>query len=176
MQDWSYAASLEVLAVDPGFRVDNILTFEVALPSAKYDAERSEQFFQQALARIEVLPGVQAAGATTSLPMTKSNNGRYFTIEGRAGNSLNDYTIASHRQVSANYFETLGVRTIKGRVFNEQDSSSTLPLVVINEAFERTYFHGQDALGKRITMGETSDSGFPSSQLLLLKAWHRESR
>jgi predicted permease len=151
-----------VLSVDPGFRVDNVLTFEVALPFAKYDtSEKLEQFFQQALARLETLPGVQAAGAATSLPLTKSNNARYFTLEGRSGNSIADYTIASHRQVSAKYFEALGVKTIRGRVFTDQDATGSLPVVVINQAFEQAYFQGRDALGKRMMMGEEVDSRFP---------------
>jgi putative ABC transport system permease protein len=150
-----------VLSVDPGFRVDNVLTFEVSLPFAKYDQQKSEEFFQNALTRIGTLPGVQVAGCTTSLPLTKSNNARYFTVEGRTGNSLSDYTIASHRQVSPRYFEALGVGTIKGRSFGEQDLGSPQPIVVVNQEFERTYFPNQDALGKRIKMGETADNDFP---------------
>jgi putative ABC transport system permease protein len=150
-----------VLSVDPGFRVENVLTFEVALPFPKYDQRQSEEFFQQALTRIGTLPGVEVAGCTTSLPLTKSNNARYFTVEGRAGNSLNDYTIASHRQVSPRYFEALGMGTTKGRSFSEQDLNSAQPIVVVNQEFERAYFPNQDALGKRIKMGETADNDFP---------------
>jgi putative ABC transport system permease protein len=150
-----------LLSVNPGFETERILTFDMTLPWAKYDRERSGQFFQQALERLQALPGAQSVGATTALPLSKDNNARYFTIEGRPGNSPRDYTISNHRQVSLSYFQTLGIRLLKGRHLSEQDFTGTAPVVIINQAFARAFFPGQDAIGKRLKMGETSDSPFP---------------
>ncbi len=150
-----------LLAVNPGFSTENILTFDVALPWVKYDREKSGLFFQQALERFAALPGVQAVGATTALPLSKMNNARYFTIEGRPGNSPRDYTIANHRQVTQSYLETLGIPLVKGRHLTGQDFSGTAPVAVVNQAFAHFFFPDQEALGKRLKMGETAGSPFP---------------
>ena len=151
-----------VLTVNPGFTAQRILTFDIALPLVKYDRKKTGQFFQQALDRISALPGAQAVGATTILPFSNNNNSRYFTIEGRVGNSPQDFTIANHRLVSQHYFETLGVPLIKGRPLNAADfGSNSMPVVVINQAFARRFFPNQDALGQRFKMGETTDTPFP---------------
>jgi putative ABC transport system permease protein len=148
-------------AVNPGFSTENILTFDVALPFAKYTRAQSGQFFQQAIDRISRLPGVQSVGATTALPLSRQDNGRYFTIAGRAGNSPSDYTLARHRQVSEDYFQTLGMQLIKGRLLTASDFNGGAPVVVVNQAFARTFFPSQDPLDQRLKMGETSDSASP---------------
>ena len=150
-----------VVNVNPGFTTENVLTFDVSLPDEKYDRQQATAFFERALQNIRALPGVVAAGATTMLPLSMENNARYFTVEGRIGNEPRDYTIASHRQVSAGYFETLEFTLLKGRFLTEQDSGTEAPAVVINQAFARKYFADQDPIGKRMKMGETADSSFP---------------
>jgi len=150
-----------VVNVNPGFTTENVLTFDVSLPDEKYDRQQATAFFERALQNIRALPGVVSAGATTMLPLSMENNARYFTVEGRTGNEPRDYTIASHRQVSAGYFETLQFTLLKGRFLTEQDSGTETPAVVVNQAFARKYFSDQDPIGKRMKMGETADSSFP---------------
>jgi putative ABC transport system permease protein len=161
----------QALGVRPGFQTERILTFDLSLPWTAYDREKSGRFFQQALERIASLPGAQSAGATTVLPLSNENNSRYFTREGRAGDSPKDYTLSNHRLVSQGYFQTLGVPLLLGRQFSEQDFSDrgaankdvavAPPVVIINQAFARAFFGGQEPLGKRLKMGETADSPFP---------------
>src|SRR5262245_4565283 len=150
-----------LLAVQPGFQTERILTFDVTLPWAKYDREKSGPFFQQALERIAALPGVQSVGATTVLPLSNENNARYFTGEGRASDSPGDYTLSNHRLMSPGYLQTLAIPLIKGRYLSEQDLNDAAPVVLINQAFARAFFAGQEPLGKRLKMGETADSPFP---------------
>ena len=150
-----------LLAVHPGFQTERILTFDVTLPWAKYDREQSGLFFQRALERIAALPGAQSVGATTALPLNNENNARYFTSEGRASDSPGDYTLSNHRLISPGYLQTLGVPLIKGRHLSEQDLNDAAPVVLINQAFARAFFAGQEPLGKRLKMGETADSPFP---------------
>jgi len=150
-----------VVNVNPGFTTENVLTFDVSLPDERYDRQQATAFFERALQNIRALPGVVSAGATTMLPLSMENNARYFTVEGRTGNEPRDYTIASHRQVSAGYFETLQFTLLKGRFLTEQDSGTETPAVVVNQAFARKYFSDQDPIGKRMKMGETADSSFP---------------
>jgi putative ABC transport system permease protein len=150
-----------LLDVNPGFQTKNILTFDVALPWPAYSGAQAEQFFQQALDRLAALPGAQSVGATTALPMSGTNNSRYFTIEGRAENTPHDYTIANHRQISPRYLETLGVPLVSGRALTAADFDGTTPVAVINQAFAHAFFPGQNPLGKRIKMGETAESPSP---------------
>jgi putative ABC transport system permease protein len=146
-----------LLAVNPGFNTARILTFDISLPAARYGGDQGAQFFQQTLDRIANLPGVQSVGATTVLPLSKTNNGRYFTLEGRTGNSPRDYTLSGHRIVSSGYFKTLNVPLIKGRYLSDQDGANA---VVVNQAFARIFMPNQDAIGKRLKMGETPESKF----------------
>jgi putative ABC transport system permease protein len=148
-------------AVNPGFRTEDIVTFDLTLPSPKYDREKTGLFFQQALERISHLPGVQSVGATTSLPLSRRDNARNFTIEGRIKRSPGDFTMARHRMVSADYFQTLGFQLVKGRLLTAEDLNGSVPVVVINESFAATYFANQDAVGKRIKMGDIEDTEFP---------------
>src|SRR5215468_9476869 len=150
-----------LLDVHPGFQTERILTFDVTLPWTKYDREKSGLFFQRALERITALPGAQSVGATTALPLNNENNARYFTSEGRASASPGDYTLSNHRLISSGYLQTLGVPLIKGRHLSEQDLNDAAPVVLINQAFARAFFAGQEPLGKRLKMGETADSPFP---------------
>jgi putative ABC transport system permease protein len=150
-----------VLAVNPGFTTQNVLTFDVALPWPAYQREEAGRFFQEALHRVAALPGVKSVGATTALPLSRENNARYFTVEGRVGDDPRDYTIASHRLVSSGYFQTLGFTLLKGRFFTEQDSGENVAPVIVNQTFARTYFADQEPLGKRFKMGETANSPFP---------------
>jgi len=150
-----------LLAVHPGFQTERILTFDVTLPWAKYNREQAGRFFQQSLERVATLPGAQSVGATTVLPLSDENNARYFTGEDRVNHSPNDYTLANHRLISPGYLQTLGVPLIKGRHLSEQDLNDVAPVVIINQAFARAFFAGQEPLGKRLKMGETADSPFP---------------
>ncbi|MGH9935971.1 MAG: FtsX-like permease family protein, partial [Blastocatellia bacterium] len=143
------------------FRTERILTFDVTLPWVKYDREKAGIFFQQALERIAALPGAQSVGATTVLPLSNENNARYFTSEDRVSHSPRDYTLSNHRLISPGYLRTLGVTLTKGRYLSEQDLNDAAPVVIINQAFARAFFAGQEPLGKRLKMGETADSPFP---------------
>lgn len=117
--------------------------------------------FSEAIDRIEKLPGVVSVGATTALPLSRHDNGRYFTIEGRAGDNPADYTLARHRQVSRDYFRTLEIGLKRGRSFDTADFISGNAVVIINQSFANLFFPNQDPIGKRLKMGEDSDSPFP---------------
>ena len=136
--------------VDPGFNPNNALTLSVTLPPRKYPEENQQgAFFQQLLEEVRTLPGVQAAGATNSMPL----GGDYvlgFVIEGRpplppgAGQSTNYYA------VSADYFKAMGIPLLRGRVFTEQDTKNTTRVIVINETMAKRMFPNEDPIGKRI--------------------------
>ena len=139
---------LRMRGIDPGFRSDRILTLNVNLTLSQYPKPLEQtRFFQQAIERIAVLPGVEAVGAGTSLPlggysMTVSG----LTIEGKpeAG------TAASLTMVSPGYLRTLAIPLVQGRYFSDSDGEGAPSVVMVNESFARRFFPGENCLGRRI--------------------------
>ncbi|MDQ3254317.1 MAG: ABC transporter permease, partial [Acidobacteriota bacterium] len=148
---------LRLQRVDPGFRTNNILTMQLSLPRSRYPDERRELtvgFYRQLLERTKNLPGVQAAGVTTALPLTESGWGKLFTFEDRpAPKSLEEIPSVQYRQVSADYFNTLGISLTKGRFLSERDTSESLPVAVVNETLAKRFWPDEDPLGKRFWLG-----------------------
>jgi putative ABC transport system permease protein len=143
--------------VSPGFKTDNLLTMQIALPESKYppgEPHRVQALYRQLLERVATLPGVQSVGATSSLPLAAGGWGKLLSVEGRpAPPSLETIPLVQYRHVSANYFSTLGVSPVKGRLFTEQDNANSPPVALINEEMARRFFPGEDPVGKRIWMG-----------------------
>ncbi|CAN5347634.1 ABC transporter permease [soil metagenome] len=148
---------LRLQHVDPGFKTNNILTMQLALPKSRYPDERRELtvgFYRQLLERLKALPGVEAAGMTTALPLTQSGWGKVFTREDRpAPKSLKEIPSIQYRQVSAGYFNTLGIPLTKGRFLSESDTSESSPVAVINETMAKRFWPDEDPLGKRFWLG-----------------------
>jgi putative ABC transport system permease protein len=142
---------LRLTAVDPGFRSRNILTLRIQLPSGKYSKpEQQAAFFQQALERVNALPGVQSAAATTSLPLTAYRNTRGVVVEGRPVPPPGVAPSAPYTAVSPGYFRTMGIPLIAGRYFNAQDTEGSPGAVIVNQAFARRYFPEENPLRKRL--------------------------
>ncbi|MDQ3684030.1 MAG: ABC transporter permease [Acidobacteriota bacterium] len=148
---------LRLQRVDPGFRTNNILTMQLALPRTRYPDERRELavgFYRQLLEHTKALPGVEAAGVTTALPLTQSGWGKLFTREDRpAPKSMEEIPSVQYRQVSAGYFDTLGIPLTKGRFMSERDTSESLPVAVINETMAKRFWPDEDPLGRRFWLG-----------------------
>ncbi|HKQ79006.1 MAG TPA: ABC transporter permease [Blastocatellia bacterium] len=142
--------------VDPGFDPHNVLTMRLFLPESKYpQPEQRQAFFEQLLKRIESIPGVQAVGTSTWLPMLGGGD-TYFTIEGKPFPDPNKKVTAFNPMVSHNYLRAMKIPLIKGRHFTEPETKETPKTVIINEAFARAYFAGDEPIGNRliIDMGE----------------------
>jgi putative ABC transport system permease protein len=145
---------LRLSQVDPGFKPTNVLTMQLALTRPKYPEESQRvNFFQQLIARIEALPGVQAAGIVSELPLSGQENDTFFTIEGKPqvafGSLENDANI---RIVSPDYFRAIGVPLIKGRLFTDRDKTEAAKVIIVNERFVSRYLPGEDPIGKRLTI------------------------
>jgi len=139
--------------VRPGFRTDNILSFFVTIPQVRYPAARQAAFFAELMGRIRTIPGVEAVGATTALPLSGTEEDYSFEIEGRSRHEGHPVMGAHYRVVTPEYFLTLGIPVLRGRVFSERDRADSVPVVVINEALARRYFPSDDPLGKHIVIG-----------------------
>jgi len=141
---------LNLQAVDPGFRVDHVLTAGVALTQADYPTpERQNAFRREVLDRVGRLPGVVSAGFSSFLPYTTLIGAGPVAVEGRP-NPANGSNIAVIRYVTPDYLKTLGVPLVTGRGFSDRDTGT--PAVVLVSERVRALFDG-DPIGKRIALG-----------------------
>jgi putative ABC transport system permease protein len=134
--------------VDPGFRTDHLLTVEVHRSMSDQDKGNWTPFYQQLLARIEALPGVESAGATLALPIEGESWRIHFKIDGHAYGSSFDQPDAEARIVSNNFFDVLKIPLLRGRYFSDRDTKDSPHVAVINEAVARTYWPNQDPVGR----------------------------
>jgi putative ABC transport system permease protein len=138
--------------VNPGFNPRNALTFEVSLPKLQYPDDASiVRFNNEAQRRIAALPGVQATGFTTILPLAGTNSDWSFAIEGRPSNDNSPSPDEEKRQVSPDYFRALETPLVKGRFFTGADNADAPRVIIVNQAFAKKCWPNEDALGKRIT-------------------------
>ena len=143
--------------VNPGFNPRNALTFEVSLPKMQYSDDASiVRFNNEAQRRIAALPGVQAAGFSTILPLAGTNSDSSFAIEGRHSDKNAPSPDEERREVSPDYFRALETPLIKGRFFTDADNADAPLVIIINQAFAKKFWPNEDALGKRIVMGSMS--------------------
>jgi predicted permease len=140
-----------VLRIDPGFRAANVLTGTLSLPLARYTSDDSVRATtNRLLERIRAVPGVQSAGATTTIPFGGAYSDSVILAEGyqmQKGESL-----ISPGQISASdgYFEAMGVRLLSGRLFTAGDVEGRPRVMVIDEPLARRFWPDGDALGKRM--------------------------
>lgn len=146
--------------VDPGFRPEGVLSFQVPLPESKYGEDPQQAAFTSALLeRLRALPGVDAAGMISDLPLSGSEEIEGLVIEGRPRpNQLSETPLADFRQASPGYFEALGVRLIRGRTFAEGDGDKAPRVAVVDETMVRTYFPGTDGIGRRFSFDGPKES------------------
>jgi putative ABC transport system permease protein len=148
---------LRLQRVEPGYETENILTMQLALPRAKYPNSQPEQavgFYRQLAERVKALPGVGNAGLTTALPLAGGGWGKLFTREDRpAPKAANEIPVTQYRHVSADYFETLGIRLVSGRYLSERDAPNGLPVANINETAANRFWPGENPIGKVFKLG-----------------------
>ena len=136
--------------VNPGFNPSNALAVTVSLPGRKYpQPEQRAAFFTQLIEKVSALPGVVAVGATQSLPV----QGDYllgFNIQGRPPYAPGEDPSTNYYSVSPDYFKSMGIPLLRGRVFTEQDRTGATRVAIINEEMAKKYFPDEDPIGKRI--------------------------
>jgi putative ABC transport system permease protein len=151
-----------LLRVDAGFAPDHVLTFNVSLPDS-YDPQpdltrtgappRVAAFHQEFLSRIEQIPGVEAAGAISSLPLQGERWGKFFVALDRAlPTSVDNTDNVQYRSVSGHVFTALRIRLVRGRFLDEQDQANSPLSVLVNEALVHKYWPSRDPVGKAILL------------------------
>ena len=143
--------------VDPGFVPEHATVLRLALPEKKYEKSEQQLAFADALlSRLRMLPGVQAAGLTHSLPLI-SDWVLDFKIEGRPEVPPADLPNTNYYSVTPDYFRAMGIRLIRGRLFNQHDDARAPRVAVINETLARQFFPNEDPIGKRILVTNGPD-------------------
>ncbi|HEX8115778.1 MAG TPA: ABC transporter permease, partial [Pyrinomonadaceae bacterium] len=146
-----------LLAVDPGLDPHNVLTLDVALPPAKYkEPQRIKDFYERLTQEAAALPGVQAAGLVSILPLAGDDSSNFVQIEGRAPLPPGQAMRAGRRNVSADYFRAIGIPVKRGRALAASDAEGAQPVLVINESLARSFFPDEDPVGKRVRTGDKS--------------------
>jgi putative ABC transport system permease protein len=145
---------LNLLRVDLGLRTDHVLTFFLPVPESRSkDPEKIIAYYRQILFRINAVPGVTSASAMTGLPLFGAGFGMPFTIVGKP--AFSDPSMrpgAGFGMVTPDFFKTFGIRLVNGRVFNEQDTASSVKVAVVNEEFVKEFLKGTDPLQQRISV------------------------
>ena len=146
---------------------EKVLTLRTELPRAKAkDPQQRNQFLQQVLERVEHLPGVESAGYTTSIPLSWKGGTNGFYPEGLKAPIPGMAYDANHRQVSANYLQTMNIPLRQGRYFDARDNAQAIPVAIVNETMGRQYWPGENALGRRFKLGDPDDKDAPWIQIV----------
>jgi len=137
--------------VDPGFRTDHILTFNLPVPEKRLtQPEQMVAYYKQLVEKIESLPGVIRAEAATGMPLQGTNFGMPFTIAGKPVADPSARPGAGFQMVTPGFFQTFAIQMAKGRAFTDQDSASSVRVAIVNETFVSRYLSGVDPLTQRI--------------------------
>jgi predicted permease len=147
-----------LLAVDPGFRTDHLLSLEITLPGPHYQdsSPATNRFFEQLLDRISQSPGVISAGTTTQVPLTPSKVMTRFLVEGAPPLAPGAFPLAQIRFVSPAFFHTMGLGLQQGRLFEQKDIEDPNGFFIVNQAFAHRYLAGTNAVGAHIFLGVLS--------------------
>ena len=141
-----------LLAVDPGFKADHVLTAFVSLPVAKYSKhEEQVAFYDRLVERLKNVPGVTAAAVITDIPLFGGSS-TGFDVDGRPPAPPGQRAMTDYRIITPDYFAAMGMRMVKGRAFVPHDNEAGPGVVIINETLAARFFPGEDPIGKRLDL------------------------
>jgi putative ABC transport system permease protein len=156
-----FRSFIRLQAVNAGFTAEHVLTATLSPAGQKFQNDSDYvRFYDAVLARLQAIPGVQSAGAISTLPLSKGPT-TGFTVEGRPILSRDKWSLTNFRGVSSDYFRTMNIPVLQGRGFTDQDNDTAPPRVVVNQAIARRDFPDEDPVGKRITFGGTDNKNQP---------------
>ncbi len=145
---------IHLRSVPPGIEVTGGLTFKISLPAAKYEDDgKAARFFAETVTRLQGIPGARAAGATARLALEGYNWTGDLFIEGRPdvwGRELR------HKAITPGYLSASGLRLIRGRDFTSGDTSTSEPVVIVNQTLAQQYFPDGDVIGRRLAFSRPS--------------------
>ena len=154
----------KMLATDPGIETTHVMTASLALPKHDYPTqERVNAFYGELQRQLDAMPGVQAVGFSSNIPIIGRNSSRLFTPQGYVRKPNEGWSLASNYLVAGGYFDALRIPLISGRYFDARDEQPGAPLVaIISQSFARRYFAGRDAVGMHLKVGPRYDNPMPA--------------
>jgi putative ABC transport system permease protein len=142
-----------LVAVDPGFRIDHVLTADVALPNVAYpDSARQVQFWDKVVSQLQSSAGIAAAAAVSNVPLCGCNQTFAFTIAGAPVPPPSQTPEASLHTIVPGYFTTLGIPIRSGRDIDQHDGRNGQRVVMVNQQFVERFLGGRDPLATRLAL------------------------
>lgn len=150
----------KLTAVDLGFNPDDVLTLRISLPRSKYvKPEQTRAFHREVMQSFANLPGVQSAGTISHTPLRGFGMIVFTAIEGHPPLDREKDPPVGAGVVSPEYFRTMEIPLLTGRLFDERDGQDAQPVAIVNEAFADRFFPNGDVLGRRVSFGCAQDKG-----------------
>ena len=150
----------KVLRVDLGFRPERLLSLEYRLPRTKYKEPQAQwNFHKQVMERIQEVPGVQSVSLIRGLPFSGNGGSAAIVLPDREPPARGMEPEVMVNTAMSNYFETIGIPFIKGRLFGPQDQINTPPVLIINQTMAQRFWPNQDPLGKQVKFVEDGSTG-----------------
>src|SRR6185436_14510646 len=138
-----------------GFDPRSVLALDIPLSRATYkNSEQRSAAFQQLIQRMKNVPGVRDASVVSNVPLTDFDVEVSFQIEGRAPYKPGEEAAADYTVASGDYFRTMNIALLRGRVFTDADTATSPQVTVISNAFAKHYFPNEDAIGKRLILDD----------------------
>jgi predicted permease len=150
----------KLVTLDPGFRRDGVLIVSVNLKNAGYESNGYGVVHRDLLGRFRALPGVQAAAASSITPISGSSWNDYIRVDGFTPKNADD-ALAYFNQVTDGFFAAMRTPLLAGRDFDARDRLGAAPVVIVNEALAKRFFHGTSPLGKYYRLVEHDSLGVP---------------
>jgi len=142
----------KMLVMTPDFRTDHVISMDTAPALLHYSPEQTMVFYRQLVERVRSMPGVAGVAMTESLPLSPSQTTLTVVPEGYQLPKGREKTVVFGAAVDAGYFRTMRVEITRGRPFTDDDRAGTRRVAIVNQQFAKTYWAGQDPIGKRIRL------------------------
>jgi len=139
--------------VEPGFEPAGVFTAQLVLPPQRYPREKLVAFYEQLYRRLATLPGSTSAALTDRVPLTGGQTPAPVAVMGRPLPPMSERPHANRHLVSPGYFGTLRIPIRAGRDFDERDNARVPHVVIVNEAFARRHFPGENPIGRTLITG-----------------------
>ena len=140
-----------LLEVNPGFKAENLLTLEYRLPRNKYvEGSAQWEFHRQVVEQLRAVPGVESAALIRGLPLTGNSASARFALPDRETPPKGQEPQAQFNTATPDYFATMGVPFVQGRLFDDGDRLGTPDVIIINQTMARRFWPNQDPIGKQI--------------------------
>src|SRR5262249_24698191 len=146
--------------VRPGFDESNLLTMRIDIPNPYAQPERKALFFEQLQQRVAALPGVDAVGLVTELPLAGQSADAPFNIQGHPAQDFAQSGFADIRSVNQEYFRTMRIPVILGRAFTETEVHKSSKVVIISQELARRYFADEEPVGKYLRVDLLNKEAF----------------